>query len=466
MPVGIGRESYENLDHSVMYLPCVSVRVCVVQGDQQMAGSQSTKGEIVNYVWQRTVWRGTGWRLHLFLLACFASLFLGTAGIAGAASHEAPVLISEVLYDAAGPDQDEEWVELFNRSDSPVGLSGFKLGDAAVPGAGEGMYQFPAGLIEPGQTIVVAQKASVFLAIYGTSPDFEINDTVPEVPDLVKYTDWASGSLALANSGDEIVLLDGIDNYVDVVAYESGSFAGVVPHPGVSTGHSIERSPRFADTDDCSVDFVDQADPRPDPPGGDPTSFFNFSPPEGSAVNDLRPLIGAEYVDGDGITPEATRLLVDGVDRTAESIVTDAGVTLNPTADLGLGQHNVVLEVQDAHGNPASVTWSFSVVQPDLSAQLGLVYWSSFDAYLNGELSVEISFQNDGSGDAALARVEEVLPGSGVTVLSVLPLDIGFVPSGGRQNITILLQISPGLGHFSFGLHGSWEDDGGNRSYR
>ncbi len=69
--------------------------------------------------------------------------------------------------------------------------------------------------------------------------------------------------MALANTGDEVLLLDGNDTPVDVVTYENGSYPGVIPHPGVTRGHSIERDPPAQDTDDCSVDFVDRASPTP-----------------------------------------------------------------------------------------------------------------------------------------------------------------------------------------------------------
>ena len=70
-------------------------------------------------------------------------------------------------------------------------------------------------------------------------------------------------AVALANGGDEVLLLDGADAVVDAVTYEAGSYPGVIPHPGVTVGHSIERSPANQDTHDCRVDFVGLAAPTP-----------------------------------------------------------------------------------------------------------------------------------------------------------------------------------------------------------
>jgi hypothetical protein len=174
------------------------------------------------------------------------------------------LLISEVFYDTPGTDSDEEWIEIYNPTASSVDLSNYKLGDEETQGGSEGMYRFPAGAsIAPGQKITVALKATGFFALYGFNPTYEVTDTHASVPNMSVYSAWASGTIALANTGDEVLLLNGSDVPVDVVTYEAGVYAGVTPHPGVATGHSIERSPVNQDTDDCSVDFVDRNPPTP-----------------------------------------------------------------------------------------------------------------------------------------------------------------------------------------------------------
>jgi hypothetical protein len=68
----------------------------------------------------------------------------------------------------------------------------------------------------------------------------------------------------LSNTGDEVVLLDGAGRPVDVIVWGGGSYPGVAPHPG-GTGedHSLERYPRWHDSDDCSVDLRVQENPSP-----------------------------------------------------------------------------------------------------------------------------------------------------------------------------------------------------------
>ncbi len=179
----------------------------------------------------------------------------------GAAGY---LLVSEVYYDTPGTDSQEEWIEIYNPTAAQIALDGYKVGDEETASGGEGMYQFPPGtLILPGEKLVIALQGVGFSALFDFAPDFEISDTDPGVMDMIPYPSWGTGSLVLSNSGDEIVLLDDADIPVDILVYEGGVFPGVVSHPGVSTGHSLERTPPGQDTDDCSVDFIDQDAPNP-----------------------------------------------------------------------------------------------------------------------------------------------------------------------------------------------------------
>lgn len=188
------------------------------------------------------------------------------------------LLISEVLFNPTGTEPNAEWIELYNDTGTPLILSGFKVGDEETPGEGEGMYQFPPGATaEPGAVIVIANRASDFTP---GQPDYELTDTDPDVPDLIKYTVWASGSANLADSGDEILLLDYNDTLIDAVSWGNSSFAFDPPVPTVVEGHSIERVPANEDTD-TAADWQDQ--PTPDP------GSVNLTPPTPTPTLTLTP---------------------------------------------------------------------------------------------------------------------------------------------------------------------------------
>jgi phosphatidylserine/phosphatidylglycerophosphate/cardiolipin synthase-like enzyme len=183
-------------------------------------------------------------------------------------NHEMPapadhLLIGEVYYNTV---PQKEWVEIHNPALHTVDLSAYKIGDAAHPDDNEGMYQFPPGTsIPPGGVLVVAVTATGFQDEFpALSPDFEIFDSDPAVPNLREVPVWGQWDWGLGNDGDEVLLLDGQNRPVDVVVYGQGSYPPVVPHPGgISYGHSLEREPAWLDTDDCSADFRDWPFPSP-----------------------------------------------------------------------------------------------------------------------------------------------------------------------------------------------------------
>jgi phosphatidylserine/phosphatidylglycerophosphate/cardiolipin synthase-like enzyme len=177
-----------------------------------------------------------------------------------AADH---LLISEVYYRTV---PEKEWVEVYNPTDRIFDLWPFKLGDAAQPDDAEAMLRFPWGTeIGPGEVLVVATTATGFWEEFPTeSPDLEMVDTDPAVPNMRAYDAWGTWDWGLGNDGDEIVLLGADDVPVDVVVYGAGSFPGVTPHPGgIDYGHSLVRKPPWADIDNCARDFRDQPYPSP-----------------------------------------------------------------------------------------------------------------------------------------------------------------------------------------------------------
>ncbi|MBC7249825.1 MAG: lamin tail domain-containing protein [Anaerolineae bacterium] len=179
------------------------------------------------------------------------------------------LLISEVLYDPPGDDTGKEWVELYNPTAGTVTLTGFRLGDAANPGDYERLYRFPDGAqIGPGETLVIAQTASGFRGLGYTpqsSPDYELSDTDPAIPDL-SPTDWGDGDFALGNGGDEVLLLDAGGVVVDVLVYGDGGYPGVISFADLSSvyaGDSLERYPANRDSNDCARDFRVRYAPAP-----------------------------------------------------------------------------------------------------------------------------------------------------------------------------------------------------------
>ncbi len=140
------------------------------------------------------------------------------------------VVISEVMYDH--PSFDAEWIELFNPTDTDVGLNGWTLSDD-----GGLFFTFPGFATIPAYgTIVVAINALSFESVYGYPPDYD------------------AGLVAdrLGNSGDFVNLNNGIAD-VDYVCWEGGGLGWSIY---ASSARALQRNP-YIDTDTESDWLID-----------------------------------------------------------------------------------------------------------------------------------------------------------------------------------------------------------------
>ncbi len=134
------------------------------------------------------------------------------------------IVIHEIMYNPppeTTPDGSRvkgslEWVELFNRSDKPVDMTGYQLVDAIE-------YEFPAGtVVAPNSYLVVANDLKAMQAAYPSLP--------ASSGQLVG--DFKGG---LANAGENLVLLDACGNPADTVHYYDDGRWPSFPDGGGST---------------------------------------------------------------------------------------------------------------------------------------------------------------------------------------------------------------------------------------
>ena len=113
-----------------------------------------------------------------------------------------PLVISKIHYHPSSDAFDEddlEFIEITNNGLAPVDLTGIYLGGTGL------VYQFPAGASIPaGRAIMLANNAEVFASAYGIFPFGEF-------------------SRGLSNAGEDIELLDGWGNQIDLVEYNDQS---------------------------------------------------------------------------------------------------------------------------------------------------------------------------------------------------------------------------------------------------
>jgi hypothetical protein len=169
------------------------------------------------------------------------------------------LIISEVYYDtAAGRDNYEEWVELYNPLLGAVDLTSWFLLDNAS--------SFPlSGSIQPKDFFIVAKDNKAFYDLYGFYPDL------------------SGSSLRLSNSGD-FVLLKQNTSEIDAVGYEGGSSGdnGRFDDWHIFAGDqkSIMRKSLTLDTDtpdDWLVDTTPNPGTGPTTPVSEPSTLILLS---------------------------------------------------------------------------------------------------------------------------------------------------------------------------------------------
>lgn len=145
------------------------------------------------------------------------------------------VVIDAVLYDGYESGDDDEAVRIRNVSATAVDVTGWQLDDGAV--ANHTVISLTTELAS-GETIWLAKHGQAFARQFGFLPDFEVEDSLPSVPNL------AGSWPGFANSGDQVLLWDAADVLIDCLAYENdsnshcgGAWSGDAVQPFSSAGN-------------------------------------------------------------------------------------------------------------------------------------------------------------------------------------------------------------------------------------
>ena len=138
------------------------------------------------------------------------------------------ILINAIYYDTYLSGEPEESFQLINVSTNPVDLINWTVTDF------EGVITL-TGVLNPNQTLWIAREADDFYLEFGFEPDYEYqSNTDPAVPDLVR-----SGSLILADGGDQLAVRNASSTLVDAVVYEG--VTRLVPIGWVSQSSPMTR---------------------------------------------------------------------------------------------------------------------------------------------------------------------------------------------------------------------------------
>lgn len=155
-----------------------------------------------------------------------------------------------------------------------------------------------------------------------------------------------------------------------------------------------------------------------------PPTITITSPADGSFVSTATPTLNATYSDAEsGVDPASVRLVLDGVDRTAEAQVTAEGVTLSPSSPLASGVHTVAVIVRDMATNESHETASFTI---DLDPPLIVLTAPAEGSFLNiSEVQVTGTVTDDVQVTSVAVNDIETTLDAGAFQATV-PLEEGF----------------------------------------
>jgi hypothetical protein len=157
------------------------------------------------------------------------------------------VVINEVLYDPAGSDTGNEWIEIYNASSEAVNLQGWQLQKAGTSFGT--VYMFDGLQLNAGEYVLIGES---------------------NVPDADITTELAFQNGGSATDGIRLVSSDG--QYTDTVLYDTpntNQLPDDITNPGasfapdVNSGHSLARMHDGLDTNLAADDFFDCDNPTP-----------------------------------------------------------------------------------------------------------------------------------------------------------------------------------------------------------
>jgi predicted extracellular nuclease len=275
-------------------------------------------------------------------VALVAGLVVGLPTTAQAAiSPSAPVVINEVYGGGGntGATYTRDFVELYNKSDSPVSVAGWSVQYASA--AGTSWTSDPlSGTIPAHAYWIVAEAAGAG----GTVPTPD--DEVPGGTTGALNMSGTAGKVLLANvataqtCGTSCATAPAV---VDLVGWGSATLGGAgAPAPGTTNATSVSRDADHTNTNNNAADFT-VGEPSPTPcgvacnPGDDAPSVTGTTPGDGasgvSESADLTVTFSESVETGAG----AFTLTCGGNDQPLTVSGTGTSRTLNPTSDLPTG---------------------------------------------------------------------------------------------------------------------------------
>ncbi|MEH1887437.1 MULTISPECIES: lamin tail domain-containing protein [unclassified Nostoc] len=306
------------------------------------------------------------------------------------------VIINEVLYSETGTatNTNDEFIELYNPSASPVDLSGFKLADGHLTANDNDStngftYTFPNGT-----TLQAGQYAVIWIG----------DNNANHQATAAAFQAWLGQTPKLNNSGDDIWLYDNQNKIIDYIAYGGGSEVNTPPASvlnlwdntyqsslaGANVGQSISLTPNGKDT---NVSACWEASTS----GNASTRCPNYLPTRDTDTIGSRVTSVGENNNG-ATAANAKLLLVKRITRINNQDITDI---VDGRSDVAVTAANYVPEPFASDDN--YVTWPAGYLR-------GLINAGTVKP--GDELEYTIYFLSKGPSDATNVKFCDLVPSS------------------------------------------------------
>ncbi|OGK16984.1 hypothetical protein A2690_02310 [Candidatus Roizmanbacteria bacterium RIFCSPHIGHO2_01_FULL_39_12b] len=150
------------------------------------------------------------------------------------------IVINEI---SSGGDSKDEWVELYNPTDSPINVSGWKISDKnAFDSGGDDTFPTTPSIPSLGYAVVITN-----------------NSTVAGIPSSAITIELVNANIGsgLNNTGDAVHLKNALNVVVDSMSYGNETSVFPIPPTTPSSSQSLARSPNGTDTNSASDWIID-----------------------------------------------------------------------------------------------------------------------------------------------------------------------------------------------------------------
>ncbi len=194
----------------------------------------------------------------------------------------------------------------------------------------------------------------------GTSVSVEVTSFVTNADKPLRQGDVLTTTLAGSPSGKADFSIPGVADNLPMNEISPGVYEGryTIPKNVSATNAAVLGRLIRAGVTSALIQAPNRLTVDSQPP-----KVTDFGPAQGATVESQHPLIYATLSDGSGtgVSPNATKILVDGKDMTGDASLTPSLFTLKPAAALASGPHTVNVSVADAAGNVQTASWTFKV---------------------------------------------------------------------------------------------------------